>query len=61
MTEVEYLRLSEESNCRYEYLDGEAIEKVGGSFRHNLITMNIRARLWEQVSIAVGEVGNGVA
>lgn len=49
MTEEEYFALSDESDIRYEYVNGEVFAMTGATVRHNTIANNISASLTAQL------------
>lgn len=46
LTEDEYLRLLEESDVRYEYIDGFVYAQAGASNAHNIIAGNLQFALY---------------
>ena len=46
MTVEEYIAFDEETDIRYEYIDGEVIPMTGGTLHHGLVMANASGALW---------------
>jgi Uma2 family endonuclease len=50
LTPEEYIALERKATLKSEYLSGEIVAMSGASNAHNLITMNVAARLYNQLT-----------
>jgi Uma2 family endonuclease len=50
MTMEEYLQLEEYSEVKHEYNGGSIVEMPGAQYRHNVITSNTNALLWQALA-----------
>jgi Uma2 family endonuclease len=48
-TPDEYLKMERDAACKSEYFNGEIFAMAGASRKHNLITMSISSRLYQQL------------